>query len=422
MRTVSSRHVARRGSVIVVVLVTLLLASMMLMKFMESSAVELTLATREADQERLRADAYGALETLLAVMAEIKAVDDDKLNAPGQGWGDPYGYAGISPREGVTVSYAFTDESGKLSLPKMTFEDMVELAQALGLTDIEAKRFSDGLYAWMTADHIPQDIEAEASRYESQDPPVTIPKRSLRSWDELRAVRVAREYIYDEQGSLTPFGAALRENVSLYSFEGTNVNALAPSLGTARGWDATQVEQVAGYKAGLSSRPAGAPPWFRSVEDLTPVIGANADVEGLGAEVKLLRVEVTVAERLASMKLVALVAVDDSVELPAAVAAEETQAGGATGGAGGAAGGPGGAAASGAAGAGRGGRSGGARAGQGGTGGQGGQGGQDAQSGGGSGQTEEKLDYPFGILEVIETSGPPPVVSPATEEETPPTP
>jgi len=45
---------ARRGSVIVVVLVTLLLASMMLMKFMESSAVELTLATRQADRDRLR--------------------------------------------------------------------------------------------------------------------------------------------------------------------------------------------------------------------------------------------------------------------------------------------------------------------------------------------------------------------------------
>ena len=399
---------ARRGSVIVVVLVTLLLASLMLMKFMEGSAVELTLATRQADQERLRADAYSALERLLAVMAEIKAVDQDKLNSPEQGWGDPYGYSGEAPREGVTVSYAFTDESGKLSLPKMKFEDMVELAQVLGLGEPDAKRFSDALYAWMTTDHVPQDIEAEASSYERQDPPITVPKRSLRSWDELRSVKVAREYIYEEKGAgaLTPFGAALRENVSLYSFEGSNVNSLAPALGTARGWDATQMEQVAGYKAGSSKRAAGAPPCFRSVDELAPLIGAKADVAGLDADVKLLHVEVTVREHLASMKLVALIAVDKNVELPAAVSPETTQTNGTAAGAGGAAAGPGGTAGKpGTAGAGRAGRGTGARAGQSGASGQGARSG--TGTGGGSGQSEEKLDYPFGILEVVETSGRP---------------
>ncbi|MBC8010538.1 MAG: general secretion pathway protein GspK, partial [Burkholderiales bacterium] len=238
---------ARRGSVIVVVLVTLLLASLMIVKFMESSAVELTLATRQADRERLRGDAYAALETVLAVMAEVKAIDE-ALYAPEQGWADPYAYAGEAPREGVTVSYEFTDESGKASLPKMTFDEMVELAQVLGLGDTDARRFADGLYAWMKEDHMPKEIEAEASRYERDDPPITVPKRSLRSWGELRAVKVARDYVYDENGALTPFGTALQQNVSLYSFEGTNVNALAPALGTARGWDGTQAAQLAGYR------------------------------------------------------------------------------------------------------------------------------------------------------------------------------
>lgn len=405
MRASAPVPAARRGSVIVVVLVTLMLASLMLVKFMESSAVELTLATRQADRDRLRADAYSALETLLAVMAEVKAVDE-KLNAPEQGWGDPYTYAGETPREGVTVTYTFTDESGKASLPKLKFEDMVELAQVLGLGEPDARRFADGLYAWMTADHTPQDIDAEASRYEREDPPITVPKRSLRSWDELRAVRVAREYVYDEDGALTPFGAALRENISLYSFEGSNVNALAPALGTAHGWDATQAEQLAGYKAGTGSRPAGAPPWFRSTDELTPVLGANADVEGLGAEVKLLRVEISVKEGAATMKLVAMIAVDDSVELPAvAKGAEENQPG---------------AGAEAGAGTGTGGNN--TRQGNGqrnsrrsGS----GQGTGQQSGGGGQSTSEEKLNYPFGILEVIETSGPPPVVSP--EEEVPPT-
>lgn len=397
---------ARRGSVIVVVLVTILLASLMIAKFMENSAVELTLATRKADRDRLRTDAYSAFETLLAVMAEVKAIDDDKLYAPEQGWGDPYAYSGESPREGVTVSFSFQDETGKASLPNMSFDDMMKLAQTLGLGEPDARRFSDGLYVWMKGDHTPQDIEAEAIRYERDDPPVTVPKRSLRSWDEMRSVRVAREYVYDQEtGALTAFGAALRENISLYDFDGTNVNSLAPALGTNRGWAETQSAQIAGYRAGQGARAAGAPTWFRDVSELSSIIGANADVAGLGAEVKLLHVGVTVREGLASMTLNALVAVDDSVELPAVTEAE-SQTGGTTGGANNQNAGSGNNASGNN-------QAGGNRSNSGGN--SGNSGGNGAS--GSSGQTEEMLDYPFGILEVVETSGPPPVVS--VEEEAP---
>ncbi|MCU0793456.1 MAG: type II secretion system protein GspK [Opitutaceae bacterium] len=354
---------ARRGSVIVVVLVMIMLASLMLVKFMESSSVELTLATREADRERLRADAYSALETFLAVMAEIKAVDSDRLNAPAQGWDDPYGYAEESPREGVQVDFAITDESGKLSLPSLDFEELVELCQVLGLGEVDARRFADGLFGWTKEDHVTQDIDADPAAYERDDPPVTVPKRSLRSWDELRSVRVAREYVYDETGALTPFGTALRENLSLYVYEGANINALAPALGLARGWDETQMQQINAYREGLGPRPPGAPTWFRNIEEVTTVLGANADLEGLTAEAKLLRVDVTVREGAASMVLRALVALDDSVELPQAA---EPASG-------------------------------------------------EATPPADAAQTEERLDYPFRILELIETSGPPPAV--LTDEE-----
>ncbi len=363
---------ARRGSVIVVVLVMIMLASLMLVKFIESSAVELTLATRQADRDRLRADAYSALETLLAVMAEIKAIDNDQLHAPEQGWADPYYYAGESPREGVAVSFAFTDESGKLSLPRMSFDEMVELAQVLGLSETDARRFADGLFAWMREDHMPQDIDAEASRYEREDPPIVVPKRSLRSWEELRSVRVAREYIYDEDGALTPFATALREAVSLYSFEGTNVNSLASGLGLARGWDEAQLAQIAGYRVGQGARPAGAPSWFRGVDDLATVLGANADTEGLDAEVKLLRVEVSVREGAGSMTLVSWVALDDTVELPAVAEPAPAAVPAGT---------------------------------------------PPAAAAAAEPETEERLDYPFRILELVETSGPPPVVS--LDEEDP---
>lgn len=392
-----ARPAARRGSVIVVVLVTLLLASLMLTKFIESSAVELTLATRQADRERLRGDAYSALETALAVMAEIQAIDET-LHTPAQGWDDPYGYAGESPREGLSVEFVFTDESGKLSLPSLAFEDMVELAESLGLSELDARRFSDGLFVWMRADHTPQEIEAEASRYERDLIPHEPPRRSLRSWEELRAVRVARDYVYDEDGALTPFGAALRENLSLYSFEGANVNALAPGLPVARGWDTAQADALSNFRSGRGPRVAGAPPWFRGVDDLTALLGANADVEGLDASAKLVRVEVTVREGAASLRLAALVALEDSVSLPAisegagaepAPPAEKADGENASNPPDNAtegrrAGGP-------------------ARAPR-----------ARPETSSGGEPVEERLDYPFRVLEVIEDAGPPP--APPTDE------
>ncbi len=390
----------KRGSVIVVVLVTILLASLMLMKFVESSEVELTLATRQADRERLRADAYAALETVLAVMAEVKAIDN-ALYAPEQGWGDPYLYSGSSPREGLTVTYAFFDETGKASLPKLEFEELVQLVTALGLSDADARRFADGLFAWTRADYSPVDVEAEASRYERDAIPHEPPKRSLRSWEELRAVRLARDYVYDEDGALTPFGAALRENVSLYDFDGSNVTSLAPALGAARGWDANQSATIASYRVGKAARPAGAPPWFRNPRDLASVLGANADTKNIGTEVKIMRVEVTVREGAASMRLGALVAVDDSVTLPAVAegtktsgAAGQTQAAGQTATDATATGGVTAQVRTGAR----------------------------AQTGGettsGAQASEEKLDYPFRILEVVESSGPAPAPPVDETEET----
>ncbi|MCX6938525.1 MAG: type II secretion system protein GspK [Verrucomicrobia bacterium] len=370
---------SRRGSVIVVVLVTLMLAALMLVKFMEGSSVELTLATRQADRDRLRTDAYSALETALAVMAEVKSIDKE-LNTPAQGWADPYAYAGETPREGVQVEFSYKDESGKASLPKMKFEELVELAQSLGLGESDAKRFADGLFVWMHENHTPQEIEAEAGNYERASLPHVPPKRSLRSWDELRAVLLARDFVYDPaDGTLSAFGRAFQDAVSLYDFKASNVNALAPGLGVARGWDSTQINAVSSYQTGKTGRPPGAPPWFRSMEDVTPILGANADMAGLDANAKLIRVRVTVREGAGTFRLEALVTDDDAIALPKAAEAATPPAPGAipkpvtktpeTG---------------------------------------------IARPGTGksaAGKRGEKLNYPFHILEVSETSGPPPDVT-----------
>lgn len=392
MKTTLSKTSPRRGSVIVVVLITLMLASLMLVKFMESSEVELVLATRAADRAHLKTDAYAALETALAVMAEIKTIDDGKLHTPAQGWGDPYAYSGEAPREGLSVSFEFQDESGRISLPTLKFDDLVLLVTALGLGDSDAKRFADALFTWMDEEHVTQDIEADATRYERAAVPHKPPHRSLRSWEELRAVAVASSYVYDEDGALTPFGQALHDNLSLYRYGSANINAITPGWLMMHKWDEYQIASLEGYKGGKASRPAGAPPWFREVGEVNKAVGAKVDVEGLDTEAKLVRILITLKEGAATLRLNALVATGNNIKLPSAVAADANNAASAF-----AKTNPAPAAAKPVTTA---------------------KNGAGAAANNSSGGSEAKLNYPFQILELSFDAGPPPVVA-ATEETEP---
>ena len=114
-----SRPARRRGSVIIVVLVLIALASLLLGRFMEDNTLELAMTTRDADRRRLRADAQSELELALAVIAEVRSIDLNKVHHPAQGFDDPHAYAGFPPREGLEVSFEFEDESRKLPLPNL---------------------------------------------------------------------------------------------------------------------------------------------------------------------------------------------------------------------------------------------------------------------------------------------------------------
>src|ERR1043165_1535429 len=62
----------RRGFVIVVVMVTMLFATAALLTFMEKASNDLLVEQRAATANRLRAEAYSALEVTLAVLEEFR--------------------------------------------------------------------------------------------------------------------------------------------------------------------------------------------------------------------------------------------------------------------------------------------------------------------------------------------------------------
>lgn len=322
-RSMKLGGVGGRGSVIVVILVALALASLLLARFVETTSVELLVATREADRDRLRGDAAGAMELALAVLAEVRAIDGGRVHGPAQGWGDPHEYAMMEPREGVEVTVAYEDESGKLSLPRMDAATLKEVGVGLGLMDRDAERLADAILTWIRPEHTPVSFDVSPTAYEREALPHRPPGRSLRTRGEMAAVAVARDYFYDEEGRETALAAGFWRVVSRYDFGVTNLNAASPELLAMRGLDTRQIELVQGWQGGMVARPVGAMPYFRTLDEARGLMGESPGLAGFGTEVQALWVTVTVREGRAVMRLRALVAFDQGVRLPAAAALPE---------------------------------------------------------------------------------------------------
>lgn len=303
----------RRGSVLVVVLVTLAFAALLLTRMIESGAPDLLIAMRDADRDRLRGDAYGALETTLAALMDFRTVDGG-LYAPSQGWGDILTYAEYQPREGVTMTVAFEDESAKLSLPRMNADTMNALFVQLGLSVTDAARVADAILVWTRNGHMATETATSATVYEQGDPPAQPPYRSLRSFDELATIAVARDYFFDENGKPKPLFDAFKQAVSLYDFNATNLNSAGETVLVASGWDATQSSTLQKYlttkQTAIKQRP-----YLRSGAEVRGQVG-NVSLRNLGAQIQVLRVIVTAQQGGARLELTALVTWANQAKMP----------------------------------------------------------------------------------------------------------
>lgn len=316
----------RRGTVLIVVLVLVALAGATLARLLEENALELTLAAREADRVRLRAEAWSEVELALAVLAEVRNVDRGRLHAPEQGWGDPRAYLERPPRAGLEVSYLWEVENGKLPLPDLGAGELGKLLQALGRERGEAEALADALLGWMRPGHRPEDDRADDLSYDLAPVPYRAPRRSLRSFEELRAVGVAREAFFDEAGRATPLLEDFRRCVSLYRFTATSANFAEAEALQAIDFEPEGIAKGRAFRAGETSRPAGTAPYFRTTEEAMALLGGG-NRRRITSLIQLLRLTVTVREGRASCTVSVLVAVDPSARFPEAAAdpTEEAQ-------------------------------------------------------------------------------------------------
>lgn len=288
----------RRGSVIVIVMVTLIFATFALVTFMEKANVDLLVEQRYAVDKRLRMEAYSALETTLGVL-EVFREAGQGLRSPADGWSDPLGFAGYTPGDGRRVEVTFEDESGKLSLPRITVETLVTLFEGWGFPKNEAGELADALLGWMKRDHLYASVQPN---YDSGPLPFESPNRPLRSFSELAVIEKVREKFFDEEGRPNGYWMQFTQAVSLLDFQQPNINGAREDTLAALG----RLDEQA--RKALLDRRASGQGSLASPGDAQAIVGPNGDLRGFGATISALRVVVTVHEGNSEFKVAAVVA------------------------------------------------------------------------------------------------------------------
>lgn len=293
------------GSVILLVLVTVLLAAFMVTKFVDRAGTELLADARAGHLALLRREAYSALETTLAVLAEVRAIDQE-LHSPAQGWDRPLEYAGHQPGTGIVVETVIADESGKLSLPRTDAATLEALLVVLGLAPDQAERAADALLVWTRPEHLPVALELDGSNYERAPLPYHPARRPLRSFAELAAIEVVQDLFFDEQGRPNRLARDFMAHVSLYSFERVNLNAAPPAVLLTAGFPLAQVDAWSAHARRQNG--TGGPAFYRSTEEAAAVLGVNGAMEKFSTRVAALRITVIVRDGASVYRLVAVVA------------------------------------------------------------------------------------------------------------------
>jgi general secretion pathway protein K len=312
--TLGGRALPRdRGAVIILVLVTIMLAAFLLTAFIRRSGTELLADARAANLKSLRADAYSALETTLAVLADFRAVDG-ALRSPAEGWQEPLLDAGFEPGQGRDVEVTFEDESAKLSLPNAGETEIQTMLEFAGVERNQAEHLSHVLHAWVH--DAPKDASADLDvpDYTRAEPAYQAAHRALRSWGELAAVELDEHIFFDEAGHPTSVFDAFRQEVSLLSFRRVNLNSARAGVLTALGLGSGEVQALEDYRA--RPKPKGETGVFRSITEASTVMGTSITGDHYSTNIEALRIHVAVRQGQVVYRLSAVVSAGTNASAP----------------------------------------------------------------------------------------------------------
>ncbi len=307
--------VLRRGSVLLFVLVLIVVTAAAILKFSERAMSEMAGEGYYVQRDRMRGEAYSALEATLAVLAQYREIDGG-LYAPGQGWGDPLAEAGYEPAGERVVTVEFADENAKLALKTVDTSESALLAlfTELGFEPGEVDVLTDSLLDWIDADDNPRPLGAEKDDYLRTDPPHVAANRAPRSFGELAAVQGFADLMFTETGRPTPRCEEFMRRVSLWSDGSLNLNTVSDEVLRVSGLvDDAQLNALS-MVLDTPEAPRGSAEgrYFRSVSELAEKIGPLPAGLNLGVRTTVLGIVVTVRERQAEFRLRAIVRTDAS--------------------------------------------------------------------------------------------------------------
>ncbi len=316
----------QHASVILMVLVTIAFAAAALLAFTERAMDDLIQPTRVVNANRLRAEAYSAMETVLAVLVDWRAANGNNLRSPTEGWDnilneDWVGYAPYDEHRTVTVT--FDDESGKLSLPAISDQNLVNYFTYYGLGADQAAFLKDTLLTWMRPNYTPTSAGAyTTAQYQEDTLPFSPPGRSLRSWAELASIEGLRApsaevnegdpYFFYLDGRPTPLGKRFMHAFSLYNFTTPNANGALhypDTIAILGQMSPQQQEEVVHFLRTKESGSATVPNtgFFTQAAQVQSVAGTLSAPAGMGVNITALRINVTVKQGLAVFTLSVLV-------------------------------------------------------------------------------------------------------------------
>ena len=311
---VTSPRRRKRGSVLLLVLVIVVIAAAAIISFTERAMTEISSEGYYVQRERLRVDAYSALETTLAVLNDFKTIDG-ALYSPEQGWSDPLGYAGYQPREGVQVSVDFTDENSRLPLLAGDSAEpwLLVLFTDLGFQSDEIQVLTDTLLDWIDADDNPRLLGAESEEYLRDDIPHTAANRMPTRLEELSGAVGWRSLMFDDAGRPNGRFESFKQLVSVYSPGPINLNTASESVLRATGaFSDPELAALEGAFPERQGKPQQGKGYYTSLTELSDAVGSLPTSMRFGVKVEVLTVVVTVKEGDAEFRLRAVVRVDSS--------------------------------------------------------------------------------------------------------------
>ncbi len=227
---------------LIAVLAIIALLSFLVVRFMDEAMEDLEYRALFNQPADVRAFGYSMMEVALASIREVAIIDDGKLYAPEQGWGDPITYAGIPLPSGWEVKVSVQDEGSKLPLNTIDEALLNEiLEEELEIDFGTTRELSSTLLDWIDEDEERRLNGAESEDYLSENPPYRAADAPLQSLYELRLLKVWQDEFFDEDGQPNELFDRFAELFSVVNDGPVNLNSAPQSvldtIALKDGWD-----------------------------------------------------------------------------------------------------------------------------------------------------------------------------------------